>query len=54
MTQKEKLQKAKIMAMTVKRIAEQLQSEARSYDVHFCSSYVSQLLAEANGYLNLK
>lgn len=54
MTQKEKLRRAKILAMQVKSIAEQIKRECADYDERWAFSYCSELNSSADEFLKLK
>lgn len=54
MTQKEKLQKAHLMACSIKSIANRLRQSARSFDVQFPIAEADNLDRLANDYLKLK
>ena len=54
MTQKEKLGKARIMAMRMKSIAASIRYDARDYDCQFPLPYAKELEQLADEYLKLK
>lgn len=54
MTQKEKLGCARILAMTVKRVAAGLRYDAKDYDCQFPLAYAKRLEQVADEFLKLK
>lgn len=54
MTQKEKLQKANIMAMKLKSIARNIKTDCLSYDSTWALEYAEELDKLGNDFLNLK
>lgn len=54
MTQKEKIIKAKMMAMQIKSIANSLRFDAKDYDIHFPLAYADRLISIADEFLKLK
>lgn len=54
MTQKEKLARARTMAVRIKSLAERLKVEAKDYDVVFPLPYVNYMKEIADEYLKLK
>lgn len=51
MTQKEKIIKANLMAMSIKSIANRLERDARDYDVQFPQAYARELIKLAEQFL---
>ena len=54
MTQKEKLGHARILAMTVKRVASSLRFDAKDYDCSFPLEHAKRLEQAADEFLKLK
>ena len=54
MTQKEKLGRARIMAMQIKSVASSLRYDAKDYDCKFPLAHAKRLEEIANDYLKLK
>ena len=54
MTQKEKLGRARLLAMTMKRVAASLRLDAEDYDCQFPLEHAKRLEQAADEYLKLK
>jgi len=54
MTQKEKLDRARQLAMMVRNIASRLRYDAKGYDCKFPLEYADKLETAANEFLKLK
>ena len=53
MTQKEKLQKAHMIAVQIKSVANSLRNDAREYDCRFPIQHAEKLERIANDFLNI-